>query len=226
MSQTEIVVKQASFLDLNRTDMIQQASEIANQLSEIIENQKLYESISGRKYIKVEGWSTLGTLVGVMPYEREVKQIKGGWEAHVELRRIGDHTAIACGSAICTRSERTWAKRDEYAVRSMAITRATGKAYRLSLGWIATLKGYAVTPAEEMPVQEVKPVQQMPAKTAQPKQKPIAKFDKTNEGHAKRLLDKFPDLVLVSQDEEDRVMKELHGQTVDMIDVIMNGLGY
>jgi hypothetical protein len=32
----------------------------------------------------------------------------------------------------------------------MAITRATGKAYRLGLSWIVTLAGYSPTPYEEM----------------------------------------------------------------------------
>jgi hypothetical protein len=32
----------------------------------------------------------------------------------------------------------------------MAVTRATGKAYRLAFSWIMNLAGYEVTPAEEM----------------------------------------------------------------------------
>jgi hypothetical protein len=47
--------------------------------------------------------------------------------------------------------EPTWAKRPGYARRSMAVTRATGKAFRLGFSWIMTLAGYEVTPAEEMP---------------------------------------------------------------------------
>lgn len=43
-----------------------------------------------------------------------------------------------------------WANRPKYARRSMAQTRATGKACRLAFSWIMSLAGYEVTPAEEM----------------------------------------------------------------------------
>jgi hypothetical protein len=47
--------------------------------------------------------------------------------------------------------ERNWSHRDDYALRSMAQTRAVAKALRLCLGWIMSLAGYEATPAEEMP---------------------------------------------------------------------------
>ena len=48
--------------------------------------------------------------------------------------------------------EKTWAGRDDYALRSMAQTRATSKAMRQPLGFIITLAGFDATPAEEMAV--------------------------------------------------------------------------
>jgi len=42
-------------------------------------------------------------------------------------------------------------KPEEFAIKSMAQTRALGKALRLPLGWIVSLAGYKATPAEEMP---------------------------------------------------------------------------
>jgi len=71
-------------------------------------------------------------------------------EATVELIRASDGAIIGRGSAICGMDESTWASRPRYARRSMAITRATGKAFRLGYSWIITLAGYAPTPAEEM----------------------------------------------------------------------------
>ena len=44
-----------------------------------------------------------------------------------------------------------WSSRPRYARRSMAQTRATGKACRLAFSWIMALAGYEPTPAEEMP---------------------------------------------------------------------------
>lgn len=49
------------------------------------------------------------------------------------------------------RDERTWKDRDDYALRSMAQTRATSKALRGPLGFIVTLAGFEATPSEEMP---------------------------------------------------------------------------
>ena len=52
---------------------------------------------------------------------------------------------------MCSRGERTWAKRDDYALRSMAQTRAISKAMRGPLGFVMTLAGFEATPLEEMP---------------------------------------------------------------------------
>ena len=73
----------------------------------------------------------------------------GSYEAVVELIRVTDGAIIGRASALCGMDE-TWGTRQEFARRSMAITRATGKAYRLGFSWIMTLTGYEATPAEEM----------------------------------------------------------------------------
>lgn len=138
-------------IPLDPQDVIQRASEIATALAKIVNERKLYKVISDRKYVHVEGWSTLGAMLGVLPLEKSVTQIEKGYEAYVQLIRSKDGQVVGGASAICTRDERNWHNRDEYAVRSMAITRATGKAYRLGFSWIMQLAGYEVTPAEEIP---------------------------------------------------------------------------
>ncbi|HUW13591.1 MAG TPA: hypothetical protein VM537_27965 [Anaerolineae bacterium] len=134
--------------------IIQQATSIASELSSIINAKKLYTTISGRKYVRVEGWTTLGAMLGVLPREDRCERIVvddvTGYESYVSLVRVSDGATIGGASAVCLRSERNWANRDEYALRSMATTRATGKAYRLAFSWIITLAGYEPTPAEEM----------------------------------------------------------------------------
>ena len=52
---------------------------------------------------------------------------------------------------MCTRDERNWASRDEFTLRSMAQTRASAKALRNVLAWVAVLGGFKPTPVEEMP---------------------------------------------------------------------------
>lgn len=57
---------------------------------------------------------------------------------------------VGSAEAMCTRDERMWANRDDYALRSMAQTRATSKALASPLRFVITLAGYEGTPAEEM----------------------------------------------------------------------------
>ena len=54
------------------------------------------------------------------------------------------------GFATCSNKEHTKRSFADYAICSMAQTRAVGKAYRLSLGWLMKAAGYEATPAEEM----------------------------------------------------------------------------
>src|SRR4030067_1510050 len=96
-------------------EVVKQATEISRELAQIIDNRKLYTVISGRKFVRVEGWTTLGAMLGVLP--REVSTIRhddGTYEAVVELIRSGDGEIIGRGSAICGMVEQTLMKRAEY----------------------------------------------------------------------------------------------------------------
>jgi len=133
------------------SDVIVRASAVARELKKIINAQKLFKSIKGREYVYVEGWSTLGAMLGVLPREESSVELEdGSYEAVVELIRASDGAVVGRASAICGMDEDKWANSPRFARRSMATTRATGKAYRLGYSWIMTLAGYAPTPAEEM----------------------------------------------------------------------------
>ncbi len=71
------------------------------------------------------------------------------WEAKVEIRTAAGDLA-GSAEAMVSRAEDTWSRRDDYALRSMAETRAESRAYRRAIGWIIHLAGYNATPAEEM----------------------------------------------------------------------------
>jgi hypothetical protein len=167
--ETAIEVCEGEFVQLGTIQMagpvalVEKATAIADTLADIIKKKRLYTTISGKDFVRVEGWTTLGAMLGVLPREVETQPIENGYESTVELVRANDGAVIGRGSAICTREERNWSSRDDYAVRSMAITRATGKAYRLGFSWIMTLAGYEPTPAEEVlgedePKQQRQPV--------------------------------------------------------------------
>ncbi len=69
---------------------------------------------------------------------------KASFKAEKDGREVG------WGEGRCARSESNWADRDDYALASMAQTRAQSKALRQPLGFVVGLAGYATTPAEEL----------------------------------------------------------------------------
>lgn len=133
--------------------IIEEATDIANQLADIIKTKKLYKPIGAKSHVFVEGWTTLGALLGVFPYPessvRLDREDEIAYEASVVVRTLAG-IEVSKGEAICSSKESNWKNADEYAIKSMATTRATSKALRIPLGWIMVLAGYSATPAEEM----------------------------------------------------------------------------
>ena len=148
-------------LALPPDQMITRATSIANVLKKVIVEKRLTQNIKGKEHVLYEGWSTLGSLLGVTPREVDVTEHKdGSYTATVELFNWKTGQVVGRASALCGKEERRWNKADRYAVRSMAITRAAGKAYRQCFSWIITLAGFSGTPAEEMPLYQGQPVHQ------------------------------------------------------------------
>ncbi len=140
------------------TQLVKRASELATALAEIINKQELYSIITNKKtgkklkYVKCEGWTTMGAMLGVVPIEDYCRPLPEGrgFEAKINLIRVKDGGLVGAASAECTHDENQWATRDSYSLRSMALTRATSKAFRLSFSWVIKLAGFEATPAEEM----------------------------------------------------------------------------
>jgi hypothetical protein len=135
------------------------ASECAKALVRVIDSQPSMKVKIGKgDYIKVEGWQVLGAMTKVdsvrVEWTREYRDPGTGeaigWEARVQVADR-DGNVRGEGEASCLRSEANWKARDDFALRSMAQTRAMGKAYRMALSYIVGLAGYQTTPAEEMP---------------------------------------------------------------------------
>jgi hypothetical protein len=153
---TDVVLREESVPALlvgSPAEKVAQATAIATALAPVIEQRKLYININGKRHVLYEGWATLGALVGVFPITDWTRAIEGGWEARVEARTLGG-AVVGAAEAECTRDETRWAKADDYAIRSMAQTRAGSKALRMPLGFIMHLSGFEPTPAEEMPKED------------------------------------------------------------------------
>lgn len=131
------------------SQVIGKAKVVAQALKDVIVKQGLVSKIQGKEYPRCEAWTLLGTMLGVFPVLVWSKPVDGGWEARVEAR-TKDGAIIGAAEAQCLRAERNWANRDDFALRSMAQTRATAKCLRMPLGFVMSLSGFEVTPAEEM----------------------------------------------------------------------------
>lgn len=131
------------------TAIVQKATIVANALKEVIRKQNLISTISGKEYPRCEAWTLLGTMLGIFPVLEWTRKLDNGWEARVEAR-TRDGAIVGAAEAECLRTESNWAKRDDFAIRSMAQTRATAKCLRMPLGFVMTLAGFEATPAEEM----------------------------------------------------------------------------
>ena len=148
-AETQAVSK--SLMDYKPKEMVAAATEIANVLKDVIDKQKLFVSLNGNQHVKAEGWSVLGTMLSILPKEEKViRHEDGSFEAYVCLINNRNGHTVGGGSGFVGMDEPNWKKKPDYARRSMAITRATSKAYKTCFSWIIALAGYNATPAEEM----------------------------------------------------------------------------
>lgn len=138
------------------TISLDEAGKRARQLQTFLSTNKLIVDIAGKKYVPVEGWQFCGAASGLTQIvtecapvapDQDEKEIR--YRAVVEIINQNG-TVVSRGYAWCSNKEAKKRSFDEYAIASMAQTRAIGKAYRNILSWIVKMAGYEATPAEEM----------------------------------------------------------------------------
>ena len=133
---------------------MQRAKAIAKEISATVGH--LIVNIQGRQYPTVAWWAAVGWAFNVTSTEVEVQKqpTEDGsveYMAVVAIVRIDTGETVSRGSAIASSAERAPWGRAAFSVRSMAITRATGRAYRHGCAIIPHLLKIESTPAEEMP---------------------------------------------------------------------------
>lgn len=175
-------------------EVIAVASRVATALKDIVVKKKLVKEIQGKEYPFVTAWATMGAMMGVV--SREVPEMTyaredGSYIGTAELVRVTDGVVIGRASAVCGMDEKdrdgkmVWGSRPEYARRSMAVTRASGKAWRLSFSWIMVLAGYQPTPAEEMDGLNLEDHAGNKAPSKQPTQPPASEAPSRKNGKGK-----------------------------------------
>jgi len=152
MNTNEIRLSSEGYDIANPSQVIQ----LASVLTKVIKDKKLYTNIRGKAYVNVEGWQFAGGQLGIIPIIEDVVDLSNRengvlkYQATVKLVNFKNQQTMGKGIAICSNEESMKRKFDEYAICSMAQTRAVGKAYRLLIGWLMKSAGYEATPLEEM----------------------------------------------------------------------------
>lgn len=159
--------QKAASYDIARAD---ETLALATDLAKFIRENKLTHNVQGKEYVNVEGWQYAGSRLGIVPIVEQVIDMSHDAEikynARVTLFDLRSQQTVGAGFAVCSNKENGKKFYAEYAIASMAQTRAIGKAYRNILAWIIRAAGYEPTPAEEMDYQTV------PQPAAQPMEAP------------------------------------------------------
>lgn len=168
-----------SKLDLaarNPQELTRMASDIAGLCKAIV--LKTAMQISGRSYVKVEGWQSIATAHGCVACSRDVEKVYErqlgkdvfiGYKCIGEIRRMTDGVVIGQAEGFIGVDEITWfggekevmerghpvmkmaPKRPDYAIRAMCQTRAISRACRAAFSHVVVLMnaGLSTMPAEE-----------------------------------------------------------------------------
>lgn len=148
----------------NPRQFVERVSEVATALAEIIMRRGLYADIGGKRYVEVEGWTTLGSMMGVFgsavyavpdgdPEWVEIDGVKG---VKATMKAVTVEGAVVGGAtSYCMRNEQRWRNADFYALAGMAQTRATSRALRQPLGFVMKLAGFEATAESEAPGQKL-----------------------------------------------------------------------
>ena len=133
-------------------EVLDHARRLADALKTALDQGGMTTMIGKNEHVLIDGWQTLGSMLGVsahVVWSRPLETDPTGWEARAEARTV-DGRVVGSAEAMVTRAERNWKRAEEYALRSMAQTRAMSKALRGPLGFVVTLAGRNATPAEEV----------------------------------------------------------------------------
>jgi len=165
MTQEKGMVVREVDIQASPAEVVTLATEQSRLLMDIVEKTKCYQNISGKKYLQVEAWETIGAFnqthaetESITPIIKEDKTI--GYQARVQLWKNG----IVVGGAImpCYFTENCCKGKDgdakHKACMSAAQTFATSKAYRMNFSYVAILAGFQPLPAEEVTEDMKQPV--------------------------------------------------------------------
>jgi len=109
------------------------AERFATALRAKIEAGNLSHRIGGKDYLGLEALQMAATPLGIVGVVTETRELENGWSARAEARTL-DGRVVGAGDSQCTRDERSWIRRDDFALLGMAQSRALARALRGPVG--------------------------------------------------------------------------------------------
>ncbi len=187
---------------------------LAVDLAKFIKENRLYQNIQGKEYVNVEGWQYAGSRLGILPVVEHVVNISTDeeikYQAKVNLLDLRSQQVVGAGFAICSNREQGKKYYQEFAIASMAQTRAIGKAYRNILAWIIRAAGYEPTPVEEMDYSG----NESAAKPAVPTEKKVTMKSSTNTAPAAAEEEKSTSVRYASAKQKEEIISLLNNPTI------------
>lgn len=156
--------------------ILREAEMVAAPWSRKVESLQLFKQIGDKKHLYIEAWQMMAAMFRVTARVRDTRYLEmgevKGWEATAEAFHIPTGQVISTADGMCLSDEEKWGPRTKYEyinnektavgfvatplqqLRSMAQTRACSKVLSNLFKWVAVMKGYQGTPAEEMTGEE------------------------------------------------------------------------
>jgi len=192
MTSLQVIDQDKLYLaPMTPAEQVTLATDQANALRGVVDQQGLFTMISGKKHLRAEAWQTIASFDNASfetEYCNHIVDADTEGEAYVAKVNITKHgEVLASGIMICGFEEFPCRGKTGYgkhrAAMSAAQTWAGAKAARMRYAWVVTLAGYEPTPAEEMQDGSAPPVQAppKPKPSTQPKPKPSEKLQQLNQ---------------------------------------------
>ena len=149
-------------LVIQPNEVMKDAHFVAVQCKQVIDAKPKKIIINGKRYLEIDDWQLFGSPYGIVAKVKQETVARFerpggiyGYTAGASAILIKNGMEISYAEAMCMSDEKNWKGKPEFTLKSMAQTRACAKALRMVLSWVVVLAGYAPTPAEEMPQEEM-----------------------------------------------------------------------
>lgn len=136
---------------------MQYAADVSKAIAAVLKEGNGFVKIQGRNHVEASGWQTIAAMTGhtcEIEWSRIVEGLDSPtglhtWEARAVVRDQSGRV-VSTGESMAAATEKAPWTKAEFSIRSMAQTRAMGRALAARMRYVVQLAGFAGAPAEEM----------------------------------------------------------------------------